>query len=133
MTQKTTKLVFDRKKWTSGSLSEGPPGQESFCALGFYMNQIGFNARRLRNMGGPSSIAVTPQMTYEAFAQKLVDAGAEWLVCPSIRNGVMTGFRTSAAAYKIIDANDGLKNQSQLREETLRRLFAEHGIEIEFK
>lgn len=134
------KIIFVRKNWTRGTLAEG---DGSFCALGFYLNQaVGIPESLLRGIGSPTSVPFrmvaeqlnsithpTPEVL-EKFAQKLVDAGAQWLVCP-VRNfdGTVTGFRESERASKIVGVNDSVKFD---RERILTDLFASHGVQVEF-
>lgn len=105
------------------------------CALGFYMSQAGFDNAELMNAGGPAAVASELQRSgvpLERFAERLVEAGAQWLVCPyHDNNGKVIGFTASQTAHEIIRANDCLA-ACPTQEDLLRDLFAEHGVEVEF-
>lgn len=153
-TQKLTRVIFDRAHWITGRLCQIRQEQEpKFCAIGFYMNQIGFAPQTLRRGVSPQEVLPSELWTYrfgyeptpeeqaelKDFAEKLVSAGAAWLVCP-IRNanGTVVGFTSSIESGKIILANDAKNGAKSAidnvhREQKLTDLFAKHGIEVEFK
>lgn len=142
------KVVFDVSKWSTGSLSTKYSSQAEpvFCALGFYMNQVGFSAQELQKGSTPFRLNVS--MTSgerEAWAQKLVEAGADWLVCPTRDyNGDIVHFADSPDAAEIFSINDSINDEvfeddeerehfDNKRRQNLTDLFAKHGIEVEFK
>lgn len=130
-------IVLDRSKWITGALcdnNDGSRGGLGFCAMGFYMNQIGFGTRVLKEGYSPQGVASMsyPNVNGKAeFAKILADAGAEWLVCPvKDPSGKVTEFINSKAADKIMALNDGI---SPTRETALKEIFAKHGVKVEFK
>lgn len=136
------KVVFNRKKWATGLLRgevETDDGETTetlgFCALGFYMHQIGFTNAQLEGNGDPGSVAdeCTTPRARAGFAKRLANAGAEWLVCPKLdpNSNEIVGFESSKEALRVAEINDEQKGLP--RERALARLFAKHGVKVEFK
>lgn len=154
---KLKKVTFRRDRWVTGALSRpqyrlnafDEVHDNAFCALGFYMNQIGFAPEQLYRRACPAgvvgdlqreaqrSVRMNPEEARKAkeeaaalFAQKLTDAGAEWLVCPHTSTDGTTEFSLSPDADSIVDLNDKVAPN---REQRIKDLFAKHGVEVEFK
>lgn len=145
------KVVFDTSRWITGRLAapryEGLDrgATETFCALGFYMNQVGFSSQELHNGGSPYGLnaAFTPEER-EVWAQRLIEANANWLVCPKRDpNGNITHFANSRDADEIVEINDSIDDEffqddeerehfDDKRRQSLKDIFAKHGIEVEF-
>lgn len=132
----TKKVTFNRRHWVRGALvgSLGDGGPATFCALGFYLNQVvDVNPADMLGYGSPAGVfATSDPERRKRFAQQLVDTGAEWLVCPVTNaNGDVISFVQSKKASDVIRAND-TDVTGFSREDALRNLFANHGVEIEF-
>lgn len=101
------------------------------CALGFYLDQIGIPREEIQQVASPGGVIGAAQRVslerQKARLQQLIDAGAQWLVCP-VKGPVPGGptFNDSEDADAIMEAND-----SGLQFGKIKAIFAKHGIEVE--
>lgn len=108
-------FVIKRHEWTSGKYRRSETGQ--FCAIGAYERSLGIPRQ---DIGG---------LLHRKYAQKLVERGAAWLVCPQ-GNGELY---VSKLAADIIAENDRDKILHARKERELIRLFAKHNVTLTFE
>lgn len=118
-----SKVTIKRSHWTTGRLvrqADSDQAEPSYCALGFCMKAMGFSDERIHQV--PSLLQA------EDTAPKFVEAGLEWLLCPHPSG---SGFEPSAAVNQIVELNDWANRAK--REALLKKIFEEHGTELEFE
>jgi hypothetical protein len=114
------KLVIDRSKWLRGEGAEDSylfrPSDGKMCCLGFYGSACKLNTEQMAARGTPYNVS-EPDKTWTA--------SAHWLFNSAFSDA-------SSTCFRLMEANDNEELPAEEREEDIIRLFAEHGVEVEF-
>lgn len=120
------KITFKKSKWIQSQMGTLTGDH---CALGFYLEQIGISNEEIRMVSSPASLVARAERDspekQKLLLQRFIDAGAEWLVCPT-KDANYPGFTDSGDADAVMNAND-----RGLQFHKIKEIFAKHGIEVE--
>ncbi len=115
------KLVIERARWLRGT---GGPNSKlldrdgKMCCLGFFGLACGFVEADLRGVAEPSGVTC--------------DADGEWPSWLSSLDEYERRLIDTTACGLLMGTNDDDAIDDRNREEKLAKLFAEHGVEVEF-
>lgn len=118
-------FYVSRRKWARGGANT-PYGSylylkdtRKMCCLGFFCNQMGIPKKDMNDLGDPAEI---------------INAKKEWEDIPYlvVQDTYTERAENSSLANNAIQLNDLPNISEKEREERLKGLFAQHGIELEF-
>ena len=120
------KLVIDRAIWLRGGGSGSGMLRTlaepvKMCCLGIYLDACGIPRDELAGLGRPSDLMLGVDKGRVAFPDE-----ARWLLRRENRRF------NSEAAVALYQTNDSSQLTAAQREEALRRIFAQHGVDVEF-
>jgi hypothetical protein len=102
------KLIIDRKKWLRGEGFMGSrllrSGDNKKCCVGFYANALGFADEQIRDS---STLAIVDKLGV-----------CDWKTKPDMDALYIT--------------NDARNTSDSFKERQIKRLFAKHGVKVEF-
>jgi len=120
------KLIIDRAKWLRGEGSSTSrllrPSDKKMCCLGFYALSVGMTEDNIFNIATPYIIKKTKHgcSVYDAWGE-----GA-WLFDPDEPR------EQSKDCGSLMHLNDDGAQPDYAREVDIIRVFAKHGVEVEF-
>jgi hypothetical protein len=128
------KFIIDRSQWRTGADSNYATGkgdtnlvneQGFMCCLGFYCLQAGVAQPAITGVGLPEDLDTEVIKAYNNTDLALLIREEENYYGDII-------IRNSKLADNAVDINDSTDYSPQVKEEKLKALFNENGIEIEF-
>lgn len=119
------KLTIPRFKWLRGEGFQNSrllrPSDDKMCCLGHFAVSCGVPVPQLSNLNTPPQIGKT-------LWTKLRRGGA-WLFSSG---GIASLDYPSQDCTKLMRINDDPKMSDQARERELKKIFAQHGVEVKF-
>lgn len=125
------KLVIERERWIRGGNGDGPEELSclyrshdgKMCCLGFFARACGIDKDQIEDEAEPEDV---PRAVWPGWVLRAPDDFAGDYGSPD-------ALKNSSDIVALISANDDEMCGDRKREARIAELFAQHGVEVEFK
>lgn len=125
------KLVISRKRWLRGEGEDESKlyrsSDRKMCCLGFYCRKLGLKVSEIKDITDPKALVLysTPSRRKELLKQKIIP---EWLLENDGGSDV-----EQAIYFNDLEVSEFPEKTEKSREKRIKNIFAQHGVEVEFK